>query len=377
MLEVLSETWAVALVAPRAPGSECPPGITWYEWIPTRSGESRGFYPWRFDTAPLRAAIKYACRDFSPTVGLAFFGAEDCWPLDGPPAVHDRVDSSALTAWRYVRVAQGIRRRVSGLLDMVEFARYEARVLRSFPAVTVVGDDDARWLRRIGGSCSVHVVPNGVAPAAAGPSLRSPDPLVVFSGNMSYQPNVDAAVHFARSIWPAVRRAIPNARYLIAGRDPSAAVTALDGKDGIWVSGPVRDMAEALAQAWVAVAPMRCGAGVKNKILEAWAAGLPVVLSPIACNGLPMPAGTGDLVHSDDASFGASVVALLQDHARREQLGREASAHVREHCTWRDMAARLDTLLEGVALTHAIAAHRAPGAAARGALVPRKRPSLA
>jgi glycosyltransferase involved in cell wall biosynthesis len=345
MLKALSERWDIALVAPRLPASEAPVRLRWYEWKPVEPAPPWGFMPWRFDGAPLRAALARACTEFAPTAGLAFFGAEHCWPADGPPVVHDRVDCSTLTAWRYVGVTRGIRGRLSRLHDVVEFARYETRMLRSFRTVTVVGDDDARWLRRLGRGCDVHVIPNGVAPPATEPATRSIEPLVVFSGSMAYHPNVDAAVYFARHIWPQVRQAVPHARFLIAGRHPSPDVSALDGRDGIAVSGPVTDMAETIGRAWVAVAPMRCGAGVKNKILEAWAVGVPVVMFSLARNGLVLPAGAESLVQDDDAGFSRCVVSLLQGATRRAELGAEARKHVREHYAWRDMARLLDVLL--------------------------------
>ncbi len=364
MLEALSERWDIALVAPRLPVSEAPVRLKWYEWTPAEPAPPWGFVPWRFDGAPLRAALAHACADFAPTAGIAFFGAEHCWPADGPPVVHDRVDCSTLTAWRYVRVTRGLRGRLSRLLDVAEFARYEARMLRSFRTVTVVGDDDARWLRRLGRGNNVHVVPNGVAPPAAVPATRSHEPLVVFSGSMAYQPNVDAAVYFARRIWPRVRHAVPRARFLIAGRHPSPEISALDGQDGITVAGPVTDMAQTIGCAWVAVAPMRCGAGVKNKVLEAWSVGVPVVMSSLARNGLVLPPGAESLVHDAAAAFSRCVVSLLQDETRRAELGMEASEHVREHYAWRDMARLLDVLLVEAMLAATPALPQLPKAAA-------------
>jgi glycosyltransferase involved in cell wall biosynthesis len=142
-----------------------------------------------------------------------------------------------------------------------------------------------------------------------------------------------------------VRDAVPCARFLIAGWRPSPEVSALNDHDGITVTGPVIDMAQTISRAWVAVAPMRCGAGVKNKILEAWAVGVPVVMSSLARNGLVLPPGAEFLVHDAAAAFSRCVVSLLQGEARRDKLGMEAREHVREHYAWRDMARLLDVLL--------------------------------
>jgi glycosyltransferase involved in cell wall biosynthesis len=209
-----------------------------------------------------------------------------------------------------------------------------------------VGETDANWLRRIGGRATSHAVPNGVD---VGPDDAMPPeaerPTLSFVGTLNYGPNVDAALFAARSVWPLVRRAYPEAQFLIAGRNPVAAVVALDGREGISVLPDVPDMTAVLGRSWVSVAPMRRGVGIKNKVLEAWAAGRPVVMTRLATNGLTLPAGHGDLVCAHAGSLAGAVVGLFGDNLDRRAKGAAARAHVLRHFTWDMAAARIDALL--------------------------------
>ncbi|HEY6358251.1 MAG TPA: glycosyltransferase, partial [Vicinamibacterales bacterium] len=123
--------------------------------------------------------------------------------------------------------------------------------------------------------------------------LRPPGPpaesaSIVFCGLMNYPPNVDGAIWLAREVWPIVRRARPDARLEIVGSNPTRAVRALaDPAAGIVVTGAVPDVRPYLWGAAAAVAPLRTARGVQNKVLEAVAAGLPVVVTQAVSVGLP------------------------------------------------------------------------------------------
>jgi sugar transferase (PEP-CTERM/EpsH1 system associated) len=105
-------------------------------------------------------------------------------------------------------------------------------------------------------------------------------PRFVFTGAMDYRANVDAVCWFAEEAWPAVHAALPSARFLVVGRGPSPAVLALDGRDGILVTGGVKDVRPYLQSATACVAPLRVARGIQNKVLEAMACARPVVVSP-------------------------------------------------------------------------------------------------
>ena len=223
------------------------------------------------------------------------------------------------------------------------------RAVRGFGATVCVGEADAAWMARLGG-CPVHVVPNGVdVPEQATP--EDPRPTVVFAGTLDYAPNADAVAFIARDIWPIVRAAVPGARWVVVGRRPGAGIRALHGCDGIEVRPDVPDMAAELQAAWVALAPMRAGVGLKNKVLEAWACARPVVLTPLAMNGLVLPPGHGGLVQAGALGLADAVVALLRDGVARKRLGQAAQVMVARDFTWAVAAVQMERLLLAASAT--------------------------
>ena len=170
-------------------------------------------------------------------------------------------------------------------------------------------------------------------------------PTVAFTGVLDYPPNVDAVRHFAREVWPAIRAAVPAARFVIAGLNPLPEVRALAREAGIEVRADVPDMYSVLREAWVAVAPMVCGSGIKNKVLEAWAAARPVAMTTIATNGLTLTPDAQELVSDDTGKLGALIVDLLQHPERRRRLGAAVREQVTRQHRWADAAARLSALL--------------------------------
>jgi glycosyltransferase involved in cell wall biosynthesis len=104
-------------------------------------------------------------------------------------------------------------------------------------------------------------------------------------------------------------------------------------------------MAAVIARSWVPIAPMRSGVGIKNKVLEAWACARPVVMSPLATNGLILPADHASLVCRNAEAMAAAAIRLLRDDDARHRLGQTARTNVERHFTWAGAADRLDALL--------------------------------
>lgn len=342
LLEALAASWRITLVAPV---ETAPHGIS---CVPVHLTGRGLTYPWRFDDAPLRAAVRKALAGRPAACALVFPGAEAVW-LDGealPPAVMDMIDCNPLEFWRGALGERGLRARLQSLAELPVAARYARRTVRRFSATVLVGERDAAWMRRIGGRDTVHVVPNGVAlPPEEALAAEDPAPTVVFLGSLGYAPNVDAALFAADEIWPRVAAAVPQARFVIAGRAPAPEVAALATRPGIVVAADVPDVVPVLGRAWVSIAPMRIGVGIKNKVLEAWACARPVVMTPVATNGLVLPPGHDAFVRRDAAGLAEAVVALLRDQPTRHAAGTAARALVRERFSWARAAGRIDALL--------------------------------
>ncbi len=333
LLQRLARRWEVTLLAPGEP----PPGVARHVRL-ALDGPGLS-YPWRFDNRPLAAALAALLPDARPDRALVWPGAEDAWLDAAPPvpAVFDMIDCNPREFWTEARAGWGAswgRDRLRPAREAVVAALHARRAVRGFAYTVCAGGADAAWAARLGGR-AVHVVANGVAlPHAAGaPDAAEPEdprPTVIFAGTLDYAPNVDAVAWAAANIWPRIRGAVPDARWVVAGRRPVAAVRALDGRDGVEVRGEVPDMAAELHAAWVALAPMRTGVGIKNKVLEAWACARPVVMTRRATNGLALPPGHAGLV---------------QDGAARRRLGWAARAMAAREFTWDGAAGQMDGLL--------------------------------
>ena len=349
LLQELATRWSVRLVAPPAGGGAPWPGVT---MLPAAPKGRWSPAPEAATLAPVERAVRDTLAREPADALLLWVGAEAiafrCRDL--PPVVGDRIDAMTLAAARGVRGARGVVPLARTLRTLAAYAAYERHVVRSQAATIVVGEDDARMLRRLGGGSRVHVVPNGVSADPEPPECpEDPRPTVIFSGVLGYPPNVEAVAWFAGAVWPHVRAAEPHARFVVAGRRPVEAVRALDGANGIEVRADVPDMRAELGRAWLAVAPMRSGTGIKNKVLEAWAVAKPAVLTSLASNGLTIDADARTLVVDDPRAMAGRIVELFRDGPGRRRLGRAAHALVRRAHGWGDAGAALSRLLEAAA----------------------------
>lgn len=160
-------------------------------------------------------------------------------------------------------------------------------------------------------------------------------------------PNRDAVAYLAESVWPLVRQAYPDARLQIIGIHPTPAIRALDGRDGIVVTGPVEDVRPWLRRSVATLCPVRIGAGMQTKILESLALGVPVITTPVGFEGLGAREGDGVLVGDTPEALAAAADRLLRDGTGRADLARRGRDFVERHYAWQDKMDRLFALLAG------------------------------
>lgn len=214
-------------------------------------------------------------------------------------------------------------------------ARMEHRAARVADRLTVVSQEEAGYFRSLGAR-AVEVVPNGVdLDAYRGlPTGRAGgSPTLLYVGAMSWGPNVAAAEFLATTVLAEIRRRSPGVRLRIVGRDPAPRVRALGRLPGVEVTGPVPDVVPHLAEAHALVVPLEAGGGTRLKILEAFAAGLPVVSTPIGCEGLGATPGEHLLV-ADRDRFASAVSALLSDPELGSMIARRARDLARRRFDW-------------------------------------------
>ena len=249
--------------------------------------------------------------------------------------------SQTLNTERLARTAATPWDRLFYRFETRRMAAYESRLWQDVSRTVLIGEQDraaiAKACREQGLPEIDNVVwgPHGVDVERFKPRPGAEEAdMVVMSGVMRYAPNVEAALWFVREVWPLVRAERPQARFILVGRDPAASLQALDGKDGVTVTGTVEEPADWIARAAVCVAPIRAAAGLQNKLLEAMAMAKAVVATPVANEGIKAPDGEAVLLAEEPAQFAQAVLALLADPGRRRELGAAARAFVEAKWTW-------------------------------------------
>jgi glycosyltransferase involved in cell wall biosynthesis len=267
--------------------------------------------------------------------GLAALLRTTTRELPGILCVHD---SKALRYREFAEYAASARERFRLKLLSLLARRQERRWFGYADRVVVTSPADAQALSGAVSAERIAVIPNGVdleyfayrpAPEAG---------RIVFTGNMSWPPNEDAAEHFARDIMPAIRNWVPGASFWIVGAQPSVRVRNLSSVPGIHVTGTVADIRPWIWSGAVYASPLRFGLGVKNKILEAMASGAPIVATSRSLSGTPLIDGQHAMIADDDAKFAKSVARLLADPALCESLSREARRKVEAENSWQSVA---------------------------------------
>jgi sugar transferase (PEP-CTERM/EpsH1 system associated) len=253
--------------------------------------------------------------------------------LEGMPAVVDLVDVDSQKWLDFAAAARPPRR----WLYRLEGRRVR-NLERTMPgwarAVAVVSRAEADIFDAYAGEGSATVATNGVDLDYFTPTTGSTDQACVFVGALDYRPNVDAAVWFAREVWPGIRAKFPTAEFRIVGRKPTPAVEELAQLPGVKLVGQVPDVRPHVASAAVAIAPLRLARGVQNKVLEALAMGKPVVATPAALVALRTEPGRHLLEASTPAEWVEAVGGLLAHPARRRALGVAGRRFVEEHHHW-------------------------------------------
>ncbi len=216
----------------------------------------------------------------------------------------------------------------------------ERQWLPRFSKVLVPSPRDAGYALAIAPQARVAVYPNALPLGPRPPHLD--EEAIVFSGNMEYHPNRTAVRFFRRLVWPELRERWPRLVWRLVGKNPHAVCAWTAGDPRIEVSGPVDDAIAEIARSRVAVVPLLSGSGTRLKILEAWAAGLPVVSTTIGAEGLPARDGEHILLADSAPQLVISVSRLLTSSSLRRDLGEAGRCLVEKEFTWENVWKSLD-----------------------------------
>ncbi len=242
-------------------------------------------------------------------------------------------------------------------LNLPLLKRYEKRFSQKFSTLIVTTPDDAKQFTTFAPQTPITIIPNGVDfndfpyrdANAIDPAAPSD---LIFIGAMDNLANIDAARFLAHEIFPQVQKRYPATRLLLVGSRPVPDVLSLAKPDEIIVTGAVPSMADYLHQARVCVIPMRTGFGIKNKTLEAMAAGTPVVSSDRGLEGLEVSTGNAPedvlaLRANTSAEYVTAISTLFDRPDRRQTLSRSARAYIERDFTWEQAGLHYERAISG------------------------------
>ncbi|HLY26065.1 MAG TPA: glycosyltransferase family 4 protein, partial [Aggregatilineales bacterium] len=268
--------------------------------------------------------------------------------LRGLPTVITPYESYTLYLSRLLAQQESAARRLAVWMQRIAASGYERAMFNDYGATVVLTETDRAALARLNPALPLHVIPNGIDLAYFTPEGDSAaEPALLFVGNYEYEPNLDAALYLSHDIFPLIRREVPAARLWLVGNNPPEALRALAAPDVI-VTGHVPDVRAYFQRATAFISPLRMGAGIKNKMLEAMAMGKALVATPISGEGIGLSGGTNVLFGNTPEELAQAAIRLLRDPDLRTRMGKANRAIIEESFTWEAVGRQYEALYEAV-----------------------------
>ncbi len=253
---------------------------------------------------------------------------------------------------RQARHEPNILKRMVFKLEAAKMLRYERAAVGRFHHVIAVSDNDRELMSAMTDASRISIVPTGVdlqqyqTAEERSEDANPSEPLVIFVGSMDWEANIDAVDYFCREIWPAVKEAVPGARFRIVGRNPHPRVQKL-ASDSIEVTGTVESVIEHYREATVNIVPLRIGGGTRLKIYEAMAMGRATVSTSIGAEGLDVNDGRDLLIADSSDKFARSIISLLKNAEFRRSIERAAAEQAARY-DWSVITERFEEVLKRV-----------------------------
>lgn len=242
------------------------------------------------------------------------------------------LDECHVTTWRRLQslnTRKSWKQRLQSsirYLDSYRMLHYQSQAVHGTAAAFACSETERRRI----GLPQVQIIPNIAQRLPQPPQIDSDKPQnLLFVGNLSGRPNVDAVLFLVNQIWPTIFNRYPHSRLLIAGRTPCEEILALAGMPGLELHCDVPDLGDLYQKATVALVPIRYGAGTKLKLLEAFGYGVPVVSTSLGCEGVPVQHGEHLLVANSPDFFAEACCHLLADPGLRQHLASAGWDYVR------------------------------------------------
>ncbi len=272
--------------------------------------------------------------------------AQFALPLDVPAKVLDTHNALWLLYKRLTSILPRSTYRLLLARDWRLMRRYEGAMVRRFDGVIAVSETDRRALAEAAGEeVPMTIIPIAVDADRYAMRPRQPqEARLLYVGTMYWPPNIDGVLWFVREVLPRIRRVRPDVRFEIVGARPPEVVRALDDGESVRVLGYVDDLTSCFEQAAVMVVPLRVGSGMRVKILEGLARGIPMVSTTIGCEGIEARDGREILIADEAAAFAEAVLRLLDDPQEARRLAERGRALLERRYDFRVACRPLDAL---------------------------------
>jgi len=222
--------------------------------------------------------------------------------------------------------------------------KYESNIFSKFKHHTIITENDRKYIKHSNHK-KIKIIPNGVDTnyfKSKSVQLKKFD--IVFVGNMSYPPNIEAAIYICKKILPIIQKTYPACKVLIGGANPHENVKNLESKN-VSISGWVKDIREVYASGKIFVAPMFIGTGLQNKLLEAMAMGVPCVTTKLANKAL-LANPSQIIIASNEFEFANACVSILSNKDLAYKLQKEALKFIKEKYEWNSINNKLNLLFK-------------------------------
>ena len=228
-------------------------------------------------------------------------------------------------------------------IESTRLKRYEHFIFSEFDNLCIISEQDRNYIIHAE-NLRISIIRNGVDQQYFNPIPSSEKAYdLLFTGNMSYPPNVDCAEFLVNDVLPLVWDKNPNCKLAIAGSTPSQKVRSL-ASDKVTVTGWVDDIRKTYAACKIFVAPMRIGTGLQNKLLEAMAMKIPCITSPLANNALKASDGSNILIAESPEKVAEQINYLLTHPDHADEIASKGLDFISHNYDWENSTTQLEAL---------------------------------
>lgn len=317
---------------------------------------SRPALIWKLYSKSMMKKVGQVVEDGTYDLVIAEFGEMGQFLYKNPylSAVHTIISCHRCMTASYEKYREmnevRLRLHLKSILQLRGLRKYEFQMYRSADRVLVLTPQDRFTMQYYAPDLAVSVSPSGVdiKYIQKQPSIPE-EPIILMTGYMNDPANEDSASWFFHHVWPLLREKHPDLKFYIVGSSPSKRLKHMvQDDDRIYVTGMVDDLRPYRKSACVMVSPVRLGSGLRTKVLEAMASGLPVVSTSLGMAGIDAQTGVNCLIADTPEFFAQSIGWLLKDSALRDQMAQNALELVTTKHTLEKGLAQFEKIIQSI-----------------------------